>query len=325
MEMWLLIVFVWTCIFIACKLCLYLENKLFRHSSNKYFGPMSRAFYYDFTYGSRWGYNTDSFDTFLWCVATVCQQGLYQIPKSFSVRLILICGLLLSVVCYTAYTGMIVSELWDIKLPIKSLDQLFEFTDKIYLLTSSDTSYEDLESLNKSRPELGGKLELQDVFEVLPQLIQHPGKSCVLSWLDNVAKFVNEEQPRELKGEIKDGIDVSSKTIEYVCRTFSSFQFQKLSSMYVPKNSELEKLFNYRIIIGLERGLIRKYWKEYKQYTNPPCSQINRQMTPMDIGDVFFAYCIIASAMSISLVLLLFEKLYWWLKLQVQFIQLRIS
>ncbi|CAL8123965.1 unnamed protein product [Orchesella dallaii] len=218
---------------------------------------------------------------------------------------------------------MIVSELWDVKLPIKSLDQLFEFADKIYLLTSSDSSYEDLESLNKTRPELGSKLELQDVLEVLPQLIQNPGKSCVLSWLDNVAMFVNEEQPHKLRSKIN-GFDVSSETLEYVCQTFSSFQFQKLSSMYVPKNSELEKLFNYRIIIGLERGLIRKYWNEYKKYVDPPCIQSN-QMTPMDIGDVFFAYCIIASAMSISLVLLFFEKLYWWLKLQVQFIQLHIS
>ncbi|CAL8123961.1 unnamed protein product [Orchesella dallaii] len=329
MEMWLFIVFVWTGIFMACKLCLYLENKLqLSHSSEKYLGTVSKVFYYEFTPGKRksWIYNnSDSFDAFLWCVATVCQQGLYQIPKSFSVRLMLICGLFLSVVCYTAYTGMIVSELWDVKLPIKSLEQLLVFADKIYLLASSDTSAEYLESLNKSRPELGSKLELQDVIEVMPQLIQNPGKSCFLSWIDNVAKFVNEEQFPEQKSEIKNGIDVSSKTIEYVCQTFSSFQFQKLSSMYVPKNSEIEKLFNYRIIIGLERGLIRKYWNEYKQYTNPPCSQTNRQMTPMDIGDVFFAYCIIASAMSISLVLLFLEKLYCWLKLQVQFIQLRIS
>ncbi|ODN01587.1 DNA-binding protein RFX2 [Orchesella cincta] len=280
------------------------------HPSHKYFDTESGSFYYeasdDECHHKQMVEEAKSFDSILWCVATICQQGLYQTPKSFSVRIILICGYLLSVICYAAYTGMIVSDLWEVKHPLKSLRQLLDYTDKIYLITSSDTTSVDLEVFSKNDPKLGNKLELKGFNEVFSELTKKPAKTCVLSWMDyltNIAEQVLSKH--EGTSQTKYARNIHSRVNEFVCRTFSSFQFQKLSYMYVPKNSELEKLFNFRIIIGLERGFIRRYWNEYKRNTEPPCLQTNAQMTPMDIGDVYLCFVILLAGMATSLLIIM--------------------
>lgn len=149
--------------------------------------------------------------------------------------MIVLTMLMLSVVCYSAYTAKIVSELWNVPKPIRSLNGIMSYARTVYLLENRDTSYDVLEGLETRNPDLLRKIKLLSIDKIYVKLVSEPGRSCVITWPDAIISHVKESSPQNRT-------DVDA----FLCRTFSSFTYQASASMFVPKGSELATLFNYR-------------------------------------------------------------------------------
>ncbi|CAL8123946.1 unnamed protein product [Orchesella dallaii] len=248
LEMWLTLLSAWILIFLSFQLFLHLQSrKMFQSTSAtikiKYLKvesgkPNKPTIHEELTVCPY-----APFETSLWCVGTICQQGWYKLPKPTPIRLILITGLFLSVTCYAAFTGKLVSDLYDVSKPIKSLKSLMEYTDRIYLIAGSDTSYDVLEGLSSSDPHLIQKVRFSSGDKILSKLLEVPGRACVITWTDNVDTKVRERFRKTRSG--KESI-LNSQADAFSCAKLCSFSFQGTSSLYVPKDSELEQLFNYR-------------------------------------------------------------------------------
>lgn len=252
-RMWHALFFVWACLFVSCKLVEYLERKWKIDSNDD--NPdedkkseripvmtifdVARENYSNYgsdrTPSPTSGGGTLSFEALLWCIGAICQQGWYNLPNSTSIRVIVISGLFLSVVSYSAYTGKIVSELWNVPKPIGSLQQLMLYARKVYLDDQSDTSYDVLEGLAATSPEIVGKTEFASIAVIYKKMVKNPGRACVITWPDAITSLVH--------GNDSSG---GAGTDAFLCETIQSFSFQSASSLFVPKQSELEKLFNYR-------------------------------------------------------------------------------
>lgn len=305
--MWSILLCTWTGIYFVCKITSYINFKLnvLYPKTDLLEIDRERNYVLQVTSSSAdeesAGNFFHSFETLLWCLGTVVQQGWHTLPTTTSTRLTIISGLLLSVVCYAAYTGKIVSELYDVPKSIKSLNQLLAYADELYLISSGDTSDDMLEGVARTAPNALKKIKFQTVEVISKKLEKLPGKVCAISWPDTIYAYV-EESMENVKGASVGAVDA------YICDTFHSFSFQAFSSLFVPKYSELEQLFNYRIIVGLERGFIRRYWRTYLRHTKLFCLRNNPKVTTLDFGHVFFAFFILWSGMVLCIVLLLLEN-----------------
>lgn len=182
---------------------------------------------------------TSTFECLIWCVATICQQGWHKLPSSGPTRLVILTSLFLSYVSYSAYQGKIVSELYDVPKPLKNLNQLLAYVDKVYLVSGSDTSYDILEGLDKISPQIAKKIRFRSVDHIYRKLLEKPGRSCTIGWPDTLNDYVENVVARKHVG--------GSFSVEaHLCDMFTTYSFQPSSSLFIPLESEFEQLFNYR-------------------------------------------------------------------------------
>ncbi len=180
-----------------------------------------------------------NFECILWCMATVCQQGWHTLPSGGSTRLVILTSLFLSVVSYAAYQGKIVSELYDVPKPLKNLNQLLSYVEKVYLVSGSDTSYDIIEGLDKISPHVAQKIRFRPVDHIHKKLLEKPGRYCTIGWPDTLNDYVGSEVAKK---HPQGRFSVEG----YLCDTFTTYSFQPSSSLFIPLKSEFEQLFNYR-------------------------------------------------------------------------------
>ncbi len=70
--------------------------------------------------------------------------------------------------------------------------------------------------------------------------------------------------------------------------------------------------FPHRVIVGLERGFIRRYWNTYNRNTRLSCLRNNPKVTTLDFGHVFFAFFALWSGMAFCMVFLVVECIAQW-------------
>ncbi|CAL8084849.1 unnamed protein product [Orchesella dallaii] len=247
-----------------------------------------------------------------WLIASPFQQGSSPIPSSISVRLVIFTGLLFSYICCNLFTATIVSDLWTNFIPIKNLDMLLSHSEAIYMSKDSDMSNLVAGGMKQFVPHLLPKVKYHNMSTAFWLLFRGHGKvksqkpSCLLAWPDHFTGSGRKLLWERKKSYANENVD---KTL---CARFSSFPYKPFPmkvSMFVRKGSPFTSILNHRILVGLERGVISRHWRQYEMNTKLECVQIKSEAgRVLEMLDIILAFVFLGVGGGISLVMLVGEK-----------------
>jgi len=246
-------------------------------------------------------------------ISAACQQGCSTPTSSFSIRFVIFTALLFSYLICNIFTATIISDLWANAAPIKNLEMLLSHSNQIYMSKDSDVSKLVTKGMSQYAPHLLPKIRYHDLstafWKVARSEDNHHQVSCLLAWPDYLTG-----SGRKLLQEKYKNVD------KELCKMFSSFPYKPFPmkvSMFVKKDSPFTPILNYRIAVGLERGLISRYWKQYERNTKLGCVGIGVGTDQSDGGkvlemlDVVLAFFILIAGFATSLTVLLVERSIW--------------
>ncbi|CAG7822190.1 unnamed protein product [Allacma fusca] len=234
-------------------------------------------------------------DAVIWAIGSMCQKGWPRQPHSPSLRILFICGGVMALLLYIAYSASIVSVLSVKSVPVKEFADLISYHFLYYVHEKSFT----LQTFLKDK--------IIDAYNLSQDVLKVPTEREVSILLTDSNALVT----------YADVFYSATRTLNYterfVCESLSQVpcsSYTGTSAMFVKKGSPFRETFDYKFMMLKERGFISRYNNIYISNTRISCqSNENAKRIKLNYSDLYTAFMIIIAGFSASLVIMMIEKL----------------
>ncbi|CAG7655376.1 unnamed protein product [Allacma fusca] len=242
--------------------------------------------------------------SFIWALATACQQGWDEHPVAGSLRAIFISGSLTGVVAYAGYSAAIVSTLSLRSDPIKTPADLigsnmilgirFGFLDNVLSnLETDDVITRIYHRLSKHPHE--GRVNVSTGFDIMER--KEYAFVCIRdTFYDTISQIRDDKEICNLRD------------LQILKHGFPA-------GPLLPKSSPYKELFRLVITRVRERGVLWRL-KVYYAYSRRCLASSDNTGLALGLNDVFTAFMILLGGYALSLTFLFVEKLLYVNKLK---------
>ncbi|CAG7833139.1 unnamed protein product, partial [Allacma fusca] len=242
---------------------------------------------------------------FLWGLGVFCQQGCHICPNSVPMRIIMLSGQLIGVVCYIAFGAALVSILSADEALIKSEGDLVQYGYKFY---------SDAGTFSATRA--AKVLQRRPINEALNRETAVSTETAFGTTLKKHAAFLGLKDIIHpiFRVLLQDSITLESKIDDKICNTYMDLRITWnpiKCGMFVRKDSALQTYFNQKIILMIERGFRHRNFGYYYQKSTVRCAVQYNKFEPLEFRDVWSSFLLLLVGFIPSLLLLVLEKLHF--------------